>query len=164
MLDIDHEGNVIDVNKKGGKLPIWWTNISFILNNNLRMQTNTDVINGLLRVTLVRKVVLHDIVRQVVYKFHLRPKSSVILAAILNLSKHLRNWTCYTTSMLYRLHEGMKSTEKEFLQLVQGSAKMAFFCLMWSKYWIWLIRYIISQRYIQYITITIAEMVFLCLF
>ena len=45
MLDIDHEGNVIDVNKKGGKLPIWWTNMSFILNNNLRMQTNTEMMS-----------------------------------------------------------------------------------------------------------------------
>ena len=64
-------------------------------------------------VTLIGKVVLHEIVHQVVYKCNLQTTSSAMLAAILNSSKHLRNWTGYTTSMLYRLQEGMKSTEKE---------------------------------------------------
>ena len=43
MFDIDHEGNVIDVNKKGGRLVILWTTI--ILNNSLRMQTNTEIMS-----------------------------------------------------------------------------------------------------------------------
>ena len=51
---------------------------------------------------------------------------------------------------------GDETTKKELLQLVQDSTQMAYFCRMWPKYWISLIRYIISQSHIQYITITIA--------
>ena len=60
------------------------------------MQTNTEtgVINGFRMVTFIRKVVLHDIVNQVVYKCNLQPTSSAILVAILNLSKTFKelNW------------------------------------------------------------------------
>ena len=37
MLDIDHEGNVIGGNKKGGRLPILFSEIAFYLNNSLRI-------------------------------------------------------------------------------------------------------------------------------
>ena len=45
MLDIDHEGNVIDVNKKGDRLSILLSKMSFILNNSLSMQTNTEIMS-----------------------------------------------------------------------------------------------------------------------
>ena len=45
MLNIDHDGNVIDVNKEGGRLPILLNRISFILNNSLWMQTSTEIMS-----------------------------------------------------------------------------------------------------------------------
>ena len=77
-------------------------------------------------VTLIRKVVLHDSVHQRVYKFHLHPTSSAILVAILNFSKVLRNWTCYTTNMSYRPYEGTKPPRKNFYSWCRVQPKWPF--------------------------------------
>ena len=45
MLGVNHEGNVIDVNKKGSRLSILLSKMSFILNNSLMMQTNTEIMS-----------------------------------------------------------------------------------------------------------------------
>ena len=100
----------------------------------------------------ITQSLVHDIVHQVVYKFTYPTHVICLLGGHIELIKTLKE-----LNLLYRL-------VIQILQLVQGSAKMAFFYMIWSRYWVSLIRYIIRQSCIQYIIITIAEVVFLCLF
>ena len=45
MLNIDHEGIVIDVNKNDGRLHLSLSKIAFFINDSLRMQTSTEIMS-----------------------------------------------------------------------------------------------------------------------